>query len=1323
MFKLQIILIPPRAFDLQVPNHSVVSSPNNSNGRIRFPTHNSKHIKLISTNNITTPHFTSNSNADAIDSNSNSVINCSVSTPLSYHIASAVNQRSLKQQKLRLNQIIAYRNQLFQKLCKKFLLFINFQSDLNQLANEILLKFKDMYPNFNEDINIVSIQDNNGNDLDPDYIVKDIFNTNNIVKVLIDKEVDWNNPKYLETKYTRYHKRRKLNPKKYSNNKNHNNYNRNVPNIRVYTPRVHEVYRDIDSVIMDDTIDQSILKSSSKFHSSNIISTPNVSPSNTKTIDDIGAEKAEEQGELYDQSSLKETLLGTPVISIVTPNKLTNSQQKLYSNDSDYIETVKHPDPSNVAVDSTSSITSSMKTPTAKNDFANPSANGISTMVLDPSKAILSPLNSSVNVNKSSGNKNLSLVEMDSTTVNRQKTNKNHLIEKELKFKRPSALSMAKRVSLQRQQSTIANDRGSPMRDGQLFNKFSENVHLAELPTKPNDISDLKNKQLENSNKSKSIFEKIMEHQKKSSTSLTSNNNNPNVIISNCKEKKNLQGQQTRQIINNNSYDSNKSIEDHNPESNDEKQKSNDILLNSGKNQNDHQQKNDQIGSLNAKCHLSNKKEDQVKDKPYLIGKLDILPKDSVAKHTCIVKNNPLINVMDKKVKSHSEDNTDINFSSKLSLQPQANKNFEKSNKDLEHPKPNLLSERSPNIPDDVSPTPSSAVKSKETSQNPKISKPDQLIDKEYKKKDTNDFHKESLQLSNDDERLKDDQMTKISTQTSKTPVVSNNSAIINTQVTSDVSQASPDILPNVSEETLPPLIHNQKESINSHNTSAKTPEIQVADGNDSSNKKVTYDISSRNPSFQKVELLEMFENDNLKTPPWLSRNQNFTIERVIGKSKKKPYLTVLNKDIDNSEPDPRNILPSRIPRNAARKASLKLSGQAANLKDYASDNDFNETEEFESYSESEGEYESTSSSGIMSDVSSDEEVIANLAKAAPKFTILRHDLKESIVSHDITDTKNNITTNSKQSQTQSNKKHNISSSSVCRTNDRDSREDKLVKDFSPNEMISTETKSSSLYRQNNIFEKTVAKNNISTNNINNNLSQPPIHPEISQSNVTITPETIVLSDESNDSDEPGSPAGASIHIPNRHIFNLSNPKAHKSTSITKDNNTEASTFMDYLKHPEVGEDLLLDLYSSESNDHSDNDDIYNISSSSSDFSIKEVRQVQFPIKTSQDLLTMDETVHNSPSSQNNSGRTSILHPINSKSTSVDNRGSLEFVTNTSTNISNRLQRLNNINLVGTTTAGSIEFSPLTNKLENSTTEEKLAETSSEYETSSVELY
>lgn len=78
--------------------------------------------------------------------------------------------------------------------------------------------------------------------------------------------------------------------------------------------------------------------------------------------------------------------------------------------------------------------------------------------------------------------------------------------------------------------------------------------------------------------------------------------------------------------------------------------------------------------------------------------------------------------------------------------------------------------------------------------------------------------------------------------------------------------------------------------------------------------------------SFQKSDLLDIINGARFDVPPGFKKSSFGFQETELNRRSRKPYLTVLNKDIDNSEPDPRNILPERIPRHAAQKAAQFIS-------------------------------------------------------------------------------------------------------------------------------------------------------------------------------------------------------------------------------------------------------------------------------------------------------------------------------------------------------------------------------------------------------------
>lgn len=136
---------------------------------------------------------------------------------------------------------------------------------------------------------------------------------------------------------------------------------------------------------------------------------------------------------------------------------------------------------------------------------------------------------------------------------------------------------------------------------------------------------------------------------------------------------------------------------------------------------------------------------------------------------------------------------------------------------------------------------------------------------------------------------------------------------------------------------------------------------------------------SFSNSSIQKTEFLKLMENESNELPPW------FQNSAPASASKSKPYTTVLHKDIDNSKPDPRNIMPKHTPRSAARKAAQLLMGkQGHDAKEINSQKSTN----------------STSSSDIETDSSLDEDhdkISINENNSIK--TLNLHPLKEKVIS------------------------------------------------------------------------------------------------------------------------------------------------------------------------------------------------------------------------------------------------------------------------------------------------------------------------------------
>ncbi|CAI4046498.1 hypothetical protein SUVZ_11G2230 [Saccharomyces uvarum] len=154
MWRLQIVLVPPSAQDsilLLDANTSI-----NDTSQLAFPM--LQHIENPITNN--------NSN------DSSSVTNTS-----SRRMVQSNDNRDI------LNLL---------PNCKKFLHFTNDSNTLLQLSSEILTKFGKLYPDFNQAIEIVSLQDRHGCDLDSQFMIKDVFETDGIVLVILKDELDCN---------------------------------------------------------------------------------------------------------------------------------------------------------------------------------------------------------------------------------------------------------------------------------------------------------------------------------------------------------------------------------------------------------------------------------------------------------------------------------------------------------------------------------------------------------------------------------------------------------------------------------------------------------------------------------------------------------------------------------------------------------------------------------------------------------------------------------------------------------------------------------------------------------------------------------------------------------------------------------------------------------------------------------------------------------------------------------------------------------------------------------------------------------------------------
>ncbi|CEP64184.1 Net1p LALA0_S10e04346g [Lachancea lanzarotensis] len=163
---------------------------------------------------------------------------------------------------------------------KRFLLFTQPNNSLLTLAEEIVAKCDKIYPHLAESVELLSLQDSNECDLDPDFVVKDVFNVDNVVRAVLSRDIDVADDQ-AQTLYSV--KRRRLNsnidsrPSAASNGslgpqanvlhiaKKRPHILRNSSAMRVSTPLANQIYPPASTTQLnsdyedDDIADRSIL--------------------------------------------------------------------------------------------------------------------------------------------------------------------------------------------------------------------------------------------------------------------------------------------------------------------------------------------------------------------------------------------------------------------------------------------------------------------------------------------------------------------------------------------------------------------------------------------------------------------------------------------------------------------------------------------------------------------------------------------------------------------------------------------------------------------------------------------------------------------------------------------------------------------------------------------------------------------------------------------------------------------------------------------------------------------------------------------------------
>ncbi|CCK68955.1 Net1p KNAG_0B05220 [Huiozyma naganishii CBS 8797] len=474
MLKLQVVLVPPRALEFIQPAAGLTIPPSNN----------------------------TLSNTSTLFKNGINPYDRSLKVP---------SNNSVSQLNSNVRNLLYARTQ-FEKCVKKFLVLTSPNNTLYELSNIIMDKLDKMYRDMDDDFQICTLQDNKCNDLDPDFIIKDVFCMNNVVRVLINKNIEFD--KYSAVSKYPQLKRRKLNgkfeePVQNSGQKLHGEVlaiskkrlskpapspssstsgcKIAVPFTRVATSLSQEPYRDIDSIMLSSTGDESDLGQGTTFQPKSILSGLTDKPTGKLVPDDITSKAPNgnyKNGKTYLQVPQQETLLGTPRISTVTPNKLTP-----LDTNNDLID-VEEPEPMTTVIRHPPQTVITPKYANSENEPPSSKKRGDKS-VDEESKTLRSDLK-----NKISGRRVPRSLERTSETDIRKK----------------HELLPSRKMSLQRQQSSIADDKGSPMKNvnGTSDGSISDQVHLAELPDKRRKTESVETDKPKT--KGKSIFEKIMEN-------------------------------------------------------------------------------------------------------------------------------------------------------------------------------------------------------------------------------------------------------------------------------------------------------------------------------------------------------------------------------------------------------------------------------------------------------------------------------------------------------------------------------------------------------------------------------------------------------------------------------------------------------------------------------------------------------------------------------------------------------------------------------------------------------------------------------------------
>ncbi|EDO19474.1 hypothetical protein Kpol_1018p1 [Vanderwaltozyma polyspora DSM 70294] len=266
------------------------------------------------------------------------------------------NDQSLMSIQLPTSQINLpnYFSSSYNNNAKKFLHFTKSINNLYELSEEILNKCEKMYPNLVNDIEIISLQDSNSCDLDPDFIVKDVFNLDNTVRVILKNELGSDEVDDNISPYGSLKRKKLNNGTAQSNGSQQLNVIKKRPSaqlmknttnntLRISTPLAHQIYpQPLSNFNQDKDNDEDnedagnrsflpppaqpqspAIRISSVFDSKRIIT----SAENSDTVS---------KSETVDPNKSKQQrfLSGTPIIPTMTPNRVILSGQRVISEQS-----------------------------------------------------------------------------------------------------------------------------------------------------------------------------------------------------------------------------------------------------------------------------------------------------------------------------------------------------------------------------------------------------------------------------------------------------------------------------------------------------------------------------------------------------------------------------------------------------------------------------------------------------------------------------------------------------------------------------------------------------------------------------------------------------------------------------------------------------------------------------------------------------------------------------------------------------------------------------------------------------------------------------